>query len=60
MAKKYLHRSALYYNYKKPAYYCGAPVEHLPNLTDAQACALDKCPDCFESKVIPNAQEGWL
>ena len=49
MAKneRYLHKSNKEYDFSNPTYACGAPVEHRPNLTDAQALALKTCPKCF-------------
>ncbi len=55
MAERYLHKSNNKYNTSNPTYACGEPVEHRPNLTDAQAMALKTCPKCF-----PNGKPAYL
>jgi len=63
--KSLLHKSSNDYDSSNPKYACGAPVEHNPNLTDAQAMALGKCPNCFsfkEGSKLNNkvSKEGWI
>jgi hypothetical protein len=60
--EKYLHKGSQHHDFKTPSYACGEPLEHRPNLTDAQAQRLSLCPKCFpdkeETKVVK--AEGWL
>jgi len=63
--KSLLHKSCDDYDTSNPTYACGETVEHNPNLTDAQAMALNKCPNCFpfkEASKLNNkvSKEGWL
>jgi len=45
--QKSLHKSSRDYDTSNPTYACGTPVEHNPNLTDAQAMAMPLCTECF-------------
>ncbi len=45
--KQLLHIGSKEYDYKNPSYACGEPITHNPNMTDADAMALRKCPKCF-------------
>ena len=70
MAEKYLHKGRNEgYDTSNPTYACGEPVEHRPNMTDAQAMALKTCPKCFPNglkvkgrNVVATVKkkEGWL
>jgi len=73
MAKKqhFLHKSNNDYDTSNPTYACGEPVEHRPNLTDAQAMAQQTCPKCFPNglklkgrkvveTIITKKKDGWL
>ena len=55
MAERYLHKGNKEYDTSNPTYACGEPVEHRPNLTDAQALAMKTCPKCF-----PNGRPQYL
>ncbi len=63
---KYLHKGSQHYDFKNPSYACGSPMEHRPNLTDAQAKRMTLCPKCFPKAKKPKEEtrvvkaEGWL
>ena len=58
--KSLLHKSSNDYDTSNPKYACGAPVEHNPNLTDAQAMALDRCPNCFPNGFKVGASRTFI
>ena len=64
--KRYLHKGSQQYDFKEPSYACGSPMEHRPNLTDAQAKRMTLCPKCFPKAKKPKEEtrvvkaEGWL
>ena len=66
MAEKYLHKGCQQYDFRNPSYACGEPIEHRPNLTDAQAKRMTLCPKCFPKTKTPKKEtkvvkaEGWL
>lgn len=45
--KPMLHKSTVLYDFSNPTYACGEPKQSHPNMTDAQAMALQTCPKCF-------------
>lgn len=55
-----MHKSNSDYDFSNPTYACGALVEHNPNLTDAQAMALDRCPKCFPNGFKAGASRTFV
>lgn len=56
-----LHIGGLYVAGKMsdtPTYKCGKEKTFHPNMTDAEAMRLPKCPVCFEE--AESRKEGWL